>query len=80
MNMFFSICTVLLVVSLVAKIAIVFGYVKQNNMIEECPEADNLGMVFSVFENIGTLLGGLAALVVFDEIVVLIMLVVTVLF
>ena len=80
MKMFFSICTVLLVASLVAKIAVVFGYVKQNKMIEECPEADNLGKVFGVFENLGTLLGGLAALVVFDEVVVLVMLVVTVLF
>lgn len=80
MKMFFSICTVLLVVSLVAKIAVVFGYVKQNKMIEECPEADKLGKVFGVFENLGVLFGCLAVLMLFDGAVALVMFVVTVLF
>ena len=80
MNTFFSICTLLLVASLVAKIALVFWFVIQNKMIEGCPEADKLGKVFGVFEIVGALFGGLAALMVFDGVVALVMLVTRVLF
>lgn len=80
MKMFFSICTLLLAVSLVAKIAVMFWFVMQNKMIEECPEADKLGKAFGIFELVGVLFGGLIGLVVFDELVVLVMLLVMVLF
>jgi hypothetical protein len=64
-------------VSLVAKIAVVVGHVYKMN--KEYPKDDELGrLFFSVFGNFGALLG-FAALVVFDAVVVLAMLV-TVLF